>query len=69
MRKTSLNVNDVWEKLGSLEQDQPDHVLSRLFVIYEQILAAEPSNKEALRFMQNLENAINFCVECNLNRR
>ena len=64
-----MNVNDLWEKLGSLEQDQPGHVLSRLYVIYEQILAAEPSNKEARQFMQNLENAIDFCVQCNLNRR
>ncbi|MEE4242107.1 MAG: hypothetical protein V2I36_11630 [Desulfopila sp.] len=64
-----MNLSDLWEKLGTLEQDEAHQVLSRLYVTYEEIRVSDPDNKEAESFFKNLDNAINFCVQCNLNRR
>lgn len=64
-----VDPNDLWESLGSLSNDETVHVLTRLYSTYEVILKSDPKNKEALQFFQNLANAIDFCVECNLNRR
>lgn len=60
---------DLWERIGSLDDDEPTQVLTRLFSTYDAILDQEPENREAVRFFSHLENAINFCRQCNLNRR
>ena len=64
-----VNPNDLWESIGALNDDEPFHVLTRLYSTYETLLQSDKNNKEALSFFQNLSNAIEFCVECNLNRR
>jgi len=61
--------NDLWEALGCIDEEESHHVLTRLFAMYEQIVASEPDNKEALKFFQNLDNALTLTEECNLNRR
>ena len=61
--------NDLWERIGSLEGDEPTHILTRLYTVYDDILKANPEDEAALQFFSNLEQVINFCTECNLNRR
>jgi hypothetical protein len=60
---------DLWEALGSIDEEETHHVLTRLFAMYEQIIASDPNNKEALKFFQNLDNALSLTEDCNLNRR
>ncbi len=64
-----VDLGDLWESIGGLSDDEPVHVLTRLYSTYEILLQSDKNNKEAQRFFQNLSNAIEFCVECNLNRR
>lgn len=61
--------NDLWEALGALHEDDAYHTLSRLFALYEDLLAREPDNQEALLFFQKLDIALSQTEECNLNRR
>jgi len=60
---------DLWEALGDIEIEETGHVLSRLFMIYEQLLQKNPQDIEALNFFRHLDNALNRTIECNLNRR
>lgn len=64
-----VDFGDLWESIGELSDDEPVHVLTRLYSTYEVLLQNDKNNKEAQRFFQNLSNAITSCVECNLNRR
>jgi hypothetical protein len=64
-----VDPNDLWESLGFLSDDEPVHVLTRLYSTYEVLLQNDQNNKEAQIFFRNLSNAIDFCTECNLNRR
>ncbi len=59
----------MWERLGDLKDGESSQVVTRLFSTYERILEKDPDNTEALRFFKNLENAVDFCQQCNLNRR
>lgn len=61
--------NDLWEALGSIGEEETHHVLTKLFTMYEQLIENDPKNVEALRFFQNLDNALLLTEECNLNRR
>jgi len=63
------NPSDLWEALGDIDGEEPGHVLSRLFVIYEHQLQINSQDKEALHFFRNLDIALTRTVECNLNRR
>ena len=65
MRSTS----DLWEALGSIDEEETHHVLTKLFTMYEQIIEADQENSEAIKFFQNLDNALSLTEECNLNRR
>lgn len=60
---------DLWESLGSLSEEEAHHVLSRLFALYDDILARDPDNKEAELFFRKLDTALSQTIECNLNRR
>lgn len=60
---------DLWESLGDLDDFEAMQVLSRLFAIYEGLLANDPGNPELLRFFENLKQALGVVQECNLNRR
>lgn len=63
------NTNDLWEALGAVDPEETSHVLTKLFVVYEQLLANNPQDKEALLFFRNLDTALSQTTECNLNRR
>lgn len=61
--------NDLWEAIGAISEEESQHLLSRLFDMYEQLLQKDPESKEALLFFRNLDTALSIITECNLNRR
>lgn len=61
--------NEIWEALGDIEDEEAQHVLARLFSMYEEMVSRDGESKETRRFFQNLDNAIEMTQECNLNRR
>ncbi|BHH85488.1 hypothetical protein [Desulforhopalus sp. 52FAK] len=61
--------NELWEALGDIDDEEAQHVLARLFAMYEQMLTQDGATEETDRFFQNLHNAIELTQECNLNRR
>ena len=61
--------NDLWEAIGSLGEDEIPHVLTRLFTMYEEMLARDPGDANARLFFRNLDTAISQANLCNLNRR
>lgn len=61
--------NDIWEALGDIDDEEAQHVLSKLFVMYEDLVTRNGESQETNRFFQNLDNAIELSQECNLNRR
>ena len=63
------NLSELWEALGAVEEEDTGHVLTRLFVMYEQLLVNNPEDKEALNFFKNLDAALTLTAACNLNRR
>lgn len=69
MDQPSANTNDLWEAIGSIDEEDLAHVLTRLFTSYEEMLQRDPESLEAGSFFQKLANAIALTSECNLNRR
>ena len=63
------NSSELWEAMGAVAEEETGHVLTRLFVIYEQLLANNPEDKEALNFFRNLDITLVQTETCNLNRR
>jgi hypothetical protein len=61
--------NEIWEALGDIDDEEAQHVLARLFAMYEDMVTRDGETKETSRFFQNLNNAIELTQECNLNRR
>jgi hypothetical protein len=64
--------DQLWEALGNIDPDETGHVLTRLFVMYEQLLQNNPDDskgKDAMNFFRNLDIALTQTDECNLNRR
>jgi len=61
--------DDLWEEIGSLAEDEPLHVLTKLLSVYALVLQNDPQNEEAKRFFQHLDNAVTQTSQCNLNRR
>ncbi|MFC1524597.1 hypothetical protein ACFL6N_07395 [Thermodesulfobacteriota bacterium] len=62
-------LNDLWDELGSLPEDEHMHVITKLFSIYEDLLNQDSGNQEAQSFFHHLDNAITQTSQCNLNRR
>ena len=60
---------EIWESLGEIDDEEDQHVLARLFVMYEDLVTQNGETEETKRFFQNLGNAIELTQECNLNRR
>ena len=68
--KTSgTKINDLWEEIGSLAEDETAHVITRLYTMYEELLKKNPEDEHALLFFRNLYTAISQSTICNLNRR
>lgn len=63
------SLNDLWEDIGSLPDDEISHIITKLFATYEQRLKHNPEDPEAVLFFRNLANAIQETTQCNLNRR
>lgn len=63
------SLSDLWEALGSVDEQETGHVLTKLFVMYEQLLKKNSQDNEALNFFRNLDTALTLTAECNLNRR
>ena len=59
--------NDPWEAIGTLEEDEAIHVLTKLYSMYERSLKKDDAC--AHLFFQRLHQAIEQSKECNLNRR
>jgi len=67
--KTMINTNDLWEALGDLEEEDVPHVLTKLFILYEERLSRNPDDTTTILFFQHLSQAVAQTSECNLNRR
>jgi hypothetical protein len=63
------SINDLWEAIGAIPEEETPLVLVRLFNQYEEKFKQDPENVEVSLFFRNLGNAITQTVECNLNRR
>ena len=61
--------NDPWEAIGTLEEDEAMHVLTKLYSKYEQDFTLGKDDTCAHKFFQRLGQAIVQSKECNLNRR
>ena len=64
-----MDTNDLWEALGSLEDDQPYQILIQLFARYEQRREQNPADPEADAFFQGLSVILAQVQSCNVNRR
>jgi len=64
-----MNTTDLWDDLGSLEDDQAYQILTQLFARYEQRREQNPADPEAEFFFQSLAVIINQVQSCNVNRR
>ncbi len=64
-----MQTGDLWESLGSLEEEDVPLVLTRLFTVYEERLSRDPGDRDALLFFRTLETVLGQVSRCNLNRR
>lgn len=64
-----MNPADLWERLGSLEDDQALQVLTQLFALYEQRVEQDPEDQAAGSFFQLLAATIDKVHSCNVSRR
>ena len=64
-----MNTTDLWELLGSIEDDQAYQVLTQLFARYEKRREQNPADPEAESFFQALSVIISQVLSCNVNRR
>ncbi len=62
-------LDDIWEDVGSLAEEDLFHVITKLYEVYEGQLKKYPGDQEALNFFKNLSNVIAQVDQCNLNRR
>lgn len=73
MKKSEIQnmktVNELWEDIGSLAEEEALHVITKLYASYEGKLRHDPKNEACRQFFQELDNAISQTLECNLNRR
>jgi hypothetical protein len=60
---------DLWERLGSLEDDQALQVLTQLFSRLEGRRNNDPADPAATIFFENLATVIDQVQSCNINRR
>ncbi len=63
------SVDELWDDIGSLAEEEALHVITKLYASYEAKLSRDPDNQACRQFFQELDNAISQTLECNLNRR
>ena len=62
--------SDPWESLGTLVDEEPFHVLSRLYEMYDNDMKKYGADHESSQlFFKRLSQAIELCRTCNMNRR
>ncbi len=61
--------NDLWEALGNIEMEESQNIMTKLFVMYEELLQKDPESESARDFFKKLDLALTLTDECNLNRR
>ncbi|MGL1931601.1 MAG: hypothetical protein OCC45_07545 [Desulfotalea sp.] len=64
-----MNVNDLWEQLGELSEENSNQTLMRLFASYEEDNEKELNNEYCEDFFKRLKAVINQSKECNISRR
>lgn len=64
-----MNTNDLWEALGSMDDDQSFQVLTQLFARYEHRREQHPDDPEAETFFQALSVILGQVQSCNVSRR
>lgn len=64
-----MNDMEIWEELASLSEEDAQHVLTRLFVAFEEERNNQPDSEHCRLFFQKLSTALEQTLECNLNRR
>lgn len=60
---------DLWELLGSIEDDQALQVLTQLYTRFEVRRNKNPADPAAITFFENLATVIDQVQSCNINRR
>lgn len=61
--------NEIWNKLGEIEEHQALHVLHLLFDRYEEKLKAGDDLDQVNTFFESLGRAIDGACSCNASRR
>ena len=61
--------DELWNDLGEVAEEEIIHVVTKLFMTYEDQIKKDPHNLEAIHFFKNLANSIEQTTQCNLNRR
>ena len=51
-------LNDIWEELGELPDEEVMHVLTKLFALYEDRLKKNPADQDALVFFRNYPESV-----------
>ena len=64
-----MQVGNLWDALGSLEDDQATQVLVHLFTRFEQRRQQSPDDPVAEAFIRVLAVTVESVQSCNLNRR
>jgi len=64
-----MNSNDLWDALGSLDDEQATQVLTQLFTRFEQRGEQYPDDPAAAAFFQTLAAILAQVQSCNANRR
>lgn len=64
-----MNTTDLWDELGSLDDEQAYLIVTQLFARYEQRLEQNPADPAAQSFFQDLAVIVNQVKSCNVSRR
>jgi len=65
----AMEINDLWEMLGTLADEQAMQVLTQLFARYEQQRERFPDDPATEAFFHNLALVMSQVQSCNVNRR
>jgi hypothetical protein len=69
VQREAPQINDLWEALGALGEEENRQVLVHLFTAYEELLRRDPTDRAGEVFYRLLAQALSRTIECNLNRR
>jgi len=64
-----MDTNELWDALGSLDDEQAYQILTQLFARYEKCRELNPADPEAQAFFQALSVIMAQVQSCNVSRR